>query len=176
MSATVDRLQAGLGHVRAAPKNEGTVELIVVRPAPDERETPEQVALDTEQGVVGDSWGTRGSRPSPKAQVTIMNARAAALIAGDRETWPPAGDQLYVDLDLSGDNLPPGTRLEIGTAVVEVTDAPHLGCGKFTARYGEEARAFVNSEVGVELNLRGINARVVESGVVRVGDAARKLA
>jgi MOSC domain-containing protein YiiM len=105
-----------------------------------------------------------------------MSARAAALIAGDRDRWPLAGDQLYVDLDLSGDNLPPGTRLAIGSAVVEVSDLPHLGCGKFTERYGAEARELVNSPEGVALNLRGINAQVVQSGTVRLGDAVRKLA
>jgi MOSC domain-containing protein YiiM len=105
----------------------------------------------------------------------LMGARAAGLIAGDRERWSLAGDQLYVDLDLSGDNLPPGTRLAVGSAVVEVTELPHLGCGKFTERYGTEARELVNSSEGVALNLRGINVRVVESGTVRRGDAVRKL-
>ena len=91
-----------------------------------------------------------------------MNARAAALVAGDRERWPLAGDQLYVDLDLSGENLPPGTRLAIGSAVVEVTDEPHTGCKKFSARFGLDALEFVNSPEGRALNLRGINTRVVE--------------
>ena len=104
-----------------------------------------------------------------------MSSRAAALVAGDRERWPLAGDQLYVDLDLSDENLPPGTRLALGSAVLEVTDEPHTGCKKFTARFGLDAMVFVNSPVGRALNLRGINARVVESGTVRVGDAVTKL-
>jgi MOSC domain-containing protein YiiM len=173
---TTEQLLAGLEHVRAAPAHEGTVELIVRRPEAGEREVLEHGELDAELGLVGDSWSTRGSRPNPKSQVTVMSARAAALIAGEREHWPPAGDQLYVDLDLSPANLPPGTRLAIGGAVLEVTDQPHLGCGKFTQRFGEAAREFVNAPEGIALSLRGLNTRVVEGGAVRQGDAVRKLA
>jgi MOSC domain-containing protein YiiM len=173
---TTEQLLAGLDHVRAAPAEEGAVELIVRRPEVGEREVLEDGQLDVEVGLVGDSWSLRGSRPNPKAQVTVMSARAAALIAGEREHWPPAGDQLYVDLDLSPANLPPGTRLAVGSAVLEVTDQPHLGCGKFTQRFGEEAREFVNTTEGVALSLRGLNARVVQSGAVRRGDTVRKLA
>jgi len=161
--------------VRSAPADVGTLELISRRPAVGEREVLEEGELDVELGLVGDTWSARGKRPSPKAQLTIMGARAAALVAGEPENWPPAGDQLFVDLDLSGENLPPGTRLAIGSAVVEVTELPHLGCGKFTERYGEEARELVNSPVGVALRLRGMNTRIVQSGTIRVGDAVRKL-
>jgi MOSC domain-containing protein YiiM len=171
MAATVHELSAGLDHVRAAPRDGGTLELIVRRPAIGEREALDSAELDTGRGLVGDSWNERGSRPNPKAMVTVMNVRATALVAGDRERWPLAGDQLYVDLDLSPENLPAGTRLEVGSAVLEVSDAPHLGCGKFTARFGEEARELVNSAQGLALNLRGINTRVVQAGIVRVGDA-----
>ncbi len=104
-----------------------------------------------------------------------MNARAASLVAGDPERRALAGDQLYVDLDLSERNVPPGTRLRVGSALLEVTALPHRGCGKFTARFGVDAAKFVNSAVGRELNLRGINARVLEGGTVRVGDLAEKL-
>ena len=177
MATTADDLRAGLGHIEAAPSDNGTLELIVRRPRVDEREMLEEAELDVELGVVGDSWSTRGKRPNRKAQVTLMNARAAALVAGpDGERWALAGDQLFVDLDLSGANLPPGTRLAIGSAVVEVSDLPHLGCGKFTARFGEDARALVNSDEGVALNLRGINTTVVQGGTVWRGDSVRKLA
>jgi MOSC domain-containing protein YiiM len=175
MAVTPEHLGAGLDNVRAAPRDQGLLELIARRPAVGEREVLEEAELDVELGLVGDSWRLRGKRPNPKSQVTLMGARAAGLIAGDRERWSLAGDQLYVDLDLSGDNLPPGTRLAVGSAVVEVTELPHLGCGKFTERYGTEARELVNSSEGVALNLRGINVRVVESGTVRRGDAVRKL-
>jgi MOSC domain-containing protein YiiM len=175
MAVTAEHLVAGLDHVCAAPRDEGLLELIACRPSTDEREVLEEAELDVGVGLVGDSWSLRGRRPNPKAQLTLMNARAAALVAGDREQWALAGDQLYVDLDLSGDNLPPGTRLAIGSAVVEVSDLPHLGCAKFTARFGADARELVNSPEGIALNLRGINTQVVQGGTVRVGDAVRKL-
>jgi MOSC domain-containing protein YiiM len=132
----------------------------------------DEAELDPVEGVVGDRWyaGGRGERDR---QVTLMNARAAAVIAQTRERWPLAGDQLYVDFDLSEDHLPPGTRIEIGSAVVEVSTEDHLGCGKFTRRFGVDAMKFVNSDVGRELNLRGINVRIVTAGTVRTGDAIR---
>lgn len=177
--ATPGELEAGLEHLRAAPREEGVVELIVRRPAVDEREVVDEAELDLEEGLVGDSWkarGRSGGRPSnANAQVTVMNARATELVAGPRERWPLAGDQLFVDLDLSGEHLPAGTQLEVGTAVLEVTEDPHTGCKKFSARFGLEALRFVNSPDGRALNLRGINTRVVRAGRVRVGDAIRKL-
>ena len=151
------------------------------RPAEDEREVLTEATLDPVVGLVGDLWPTRGSSRTPDGsahpgmQLTLMNARAAALIAGDRDRWPLAGDQLYVDLDLSGENLPAGTRLAVGTAIVEVSDQPHTGCAKFAARFGRDALKFVNSTDGRALNLRGINTAIVEAGVVRVGDAIKKL-
>jgi MOSC domain-containing protein YiiM len=175
VEATVEQLWADLDRVRAAPRDKGTLELIATRPEVGERDVVEQAELDVEHGVIGDSWSRRGKRPNPKSQVAIMSARAAAMIAGEREHWALAGDQFYVDLDLSAANLPPGTRLAIGTAVLEVSDLPHLGCGKFTARYGADAHDLVNSPEGIALNLRGINTRIVQSGTVRRGDTVRKL-
>jgi MOSC domain-containing protein YiiM len=175
VEATAEELWADLDHVRAAPREEGMLELIATRPAVGERDVLEEAELDVEHGVIGDSWSRRGKRPNPKSQVAIMSARAAAMIAGEREHWALAGDQLYVDLDLSAANLPPGTRLAIGSAVLEVSDLPHLGCVKFTARYGADARDLVNSPEGVALNLRGINTRIVQSGTVRRGDTVRRL-
>ena len=178
LHATPDELEAGLGEVRAAPREEGTIELIVRRPEVEEREVVEEAQLDLDLGLVGDNWSTRGRsgrRPAnTKAQLTIKSARAAALIAGDRERWSLAGDQLYVDFDLSADNIPPGTRLEVGEAVIEVTDEPHTGCKKYSSRFGLDALMFVNSPDGRALNLRGINTRVVKPGTIRVGDPVRK--
>jgi MOSC domain-containing protein YiiM len=173
-------LEAGLDEVVRSPSDEGTVELIVRRPAVDEREVLEEGALDPDEGLVGDSWRARGSGRhggslSPDTQLTLMNARLAALVAGSRERWALAGDQLYVDLDLSEDNLPAGTRLSVGSAVIEVTAEPHTGCAKFSARFGSDALRFINSPVGRRLHLRGINARIVEPGTVRAGDAIRRL-
>jgi hypothetical protein len=175
-------LEAGVDAVRHSPKDDGVLELIVRRPEADEREVLETARLDLDAGLVGDNWRTKGSTSmpdgsaNPDAQLTLMNSRAAALIAGERERWPLAGDQLYVDLDLGGENLPPGTRLAIGSAVVEVTAKPHTGCKKFSARFGGEAWRFVNSPVGRELNLRGINTKIVVPGVITAGDAVRKTA
>jgi hypothetical protein len=171
---TLQELEDGLEHVREAPKDVGTLELIVGRPAVDERIELASAAVEVDRGLVGDRW-SQGSRPNPKSQLTVMNARATQLVAGDRSRWALAGDQLYVDLDLSPENLAPGTRLAIGSALIEVSDQPHLGCEKFSARFGDAARAFANAPEGTAVNFRGINTRVVRSGRIRVGDAVEKL-
>jgi hypothetical protein len=172
--ATTDELLAGLEHVRSSPADQGTLELIVRRPAEGLREVLDQGELDLEVGLVGDRWHL-GSSPTNDSQLTLMNARLAQLVAGGGERWPLAGDQLYVDLDLSVENLPAGTRLAVGEAVLELTEVPHTGCAKFSARFGTEALKFVNKSPGRELRLRGANARVVTPGTVRVGAAVRKL-
>jgi len=174
-------LEAGLEEIRRSPGDGGVLELIVRRPRPDEREVLEEAELDLSEGLVGDSWKERRSSrtpdgsPHPDMQLNVMNARAIALFARDRGRWALAGDQLYVDLDLSDENLPPGTRLSIGSAVIEVTPQPHTGCKKFVLRFGPDVMKFVNSPVGRQLRLRGLNARVVRPGRVRVGDAVRKV-
>jgi len=179
---TTEELHAGLDEIRKAPADEGKLLLIVRRPRIDQRECLNEAELDVTEGLVGDSWKWRGSSrtsdgsPHPDMQINIINARVAALVAQDKERWQLAGDQLYLDMDLSARNLPAGTRLEIGSAVVEVTPPPHTGCKKFVARFGLDAMRFVNSPIGVELHLRGINAKVVQSGIVRLGDTARKIA
>ena len=178
---TTAELEAGLDEVAGSPAEAGTVELIVRRPAVGEREVLTEGMLDTRVGLVGDTWPVRGSRDSvdgmanPDAQLTVMNVRAAQLVAQDQDRRMLAGDQLYVDLDLSPANLPVGTRLAVGGAVIELTGKPHLGCEKFAARFGNEAWRFVNSRAGRALRLRGLNARVVSSGAVRLHDPIRKL-
>ena len=170
------QLEAGLDHIRRSPADKGKLRLIVRRPAEDARETLDSAQLDVDEGLVGDVWRVRGSRSvpdgsaDPEAQVTLMNARVSALIAGDGGDWTPAGDQLYVDLDLGEDNLPAGTRLTVGNAVLEVSAKPHTGCAKFSSRYGSDAVRFVNGAAGRPLRLRGMNARVVQGGSIRVGD------
>jgi len=177
---TMSELEAGLAEIRRSPRDEGRLALIVRRPRTEEREILEQGELDVALGLIGDNWQARGNSSTddgaahPEMQLNLMNARAIDLIAGGRSRWHLAGDQLFVDLDLSGANLPPGTRLAIGTAAIEVTAVPHTGCKKFTARFGLEAMKFVNSPVGRELNLRGINAKVVRGGTISVGDFVNK--
>jgi hypothetical protein len=178
---TLTELQSGLDHIRAAPSTDGVLEMIVVRPAVDERRVLEEARLDPASGVDGDSWHRRPSSrtadgtPHPDMQLDIMSARVIALLAGDRSRWPLAGDQLYVDLDLSEHNAPPGTRYALGSAVIELTDQPHRGCAKFAARYGRDALRFVNSAEGRTLRLRGANARVVGAGTVRRDDVVSVL-
>ena len=178
---TMAELEAGLDEIRKAPKDEGVLRLIVRRPQIEEREILEEGELHLEKGLVGDSWPRRGSSRTPDGsshpdmQINIMNARVAALVAQDKRRWQLAGDQLYLDMDLSAENLPAGTQLAIGSAVIEVTPPPHTGCKKFVARFGLDAMKFVNSSVGRELHLRGINAKVIQPGCIRVGDLATKL-
>jgi hypothetical protein len=178
---TMEELEAGLDTIRQSPADQGVLELIVRRPQIDARETLQEGQLDLIEGLVGDTWSARGSSRTsdgsshPDMQLNIMNARVIALVAQDQERWQLAGDQLFIDMDLSAENLPPGTRLALGTAVIEVTDQPHNGCKKFVARFGLDAMIFVNSPVGKQLHLRGINARVVQPGTIRVGDIVKKM-
>jgi len=178
---TATQLEAGLETIRQSPKDEGILKLIVRRPQEDFREILQTGELDLTEGLVGDTWKTRGSSRTadgsshPDMQLNIMNSRVAALVAQDENRWQLAGDQLYIDLDLSDENLPPGTRLAIGSAVIEVTSQPHNGCRKFVERFGLDAMKFVNSPVGKQLHLRGINAKVVQAGVIRAGDLAKKI-
>jgi hypothetical protein len=179
---TMAELQAGVEEIRRSPAGAGELKLIVRRPRVNHREVLDEARLDVAEGLVGDTWRVRGSSrmpgrraPHPDMQINIMNARAIALIAQEPARWALAGDQLYVDLDLSARNLPPGTQLAVGGAVLEVTREPHTGCGKFVERFGLDAMKFVNSPLGRELNLRGINARVVQSGAIRRGDIVSKI-
>ena len=178
---STSELEAGLDEIRRAPKDNGVLEMIVRRPQVGEREILPEGELDLSEGLVGDNWRKRGSKTTadgsahPEMQLNLMNVRATALVAQSRERWHLAGDQLFVDLDLSEQNLPPGSQLAIGTAIIEVTPVPHNGCAKFVERFGADAMKFVNSPVGKELHLRGINAKVVKPGVVQVNDCIRKI-
>lgn len=179
---TLAELEAGLaGAAAGSPKDGGRLELIVRRPARGRREAVEAGELSPERGLGGDSWLERGSSRSPDraadpdCQVTLMNSRVIALLAGDRARWQLAGDQLFVDLDLSEANLPAGSRLAVGGAVLEITAKPHTGCAKFNEWFGPDAVRFVNSPARKGLRLRGANARVVQAGAIRAGDTVRKV-
>lgn len=177
---TTAELEAGLDHIRQAPTDGGRLEMIVARPDVGERKILTTGELSLSEGLVGDNWEQRPSRrsadggPHPDMQLNVINARLSALIADDDDHRALAGDQLHIDLDISHDNLPPGTRLAIGGAVIEITDQPHTGCPKFSARFGTEALRFVNVGAGKELRLRGLNAKVVQPGPIAVGDAIHK--
>lgn len=176
-----DELTAGLDEIRRSPDDLGSLELIVRRPAEDEREIVATGELDTRRGLVGDTWHLRPNPrsedggPHPDKQLNIMNSRVVSLLSPDRDHWALAGDQLYVDFDLSRTNLPPGTQLALGSAVIEVTAQPHTGCAKFSRRFGLDALRFVNSKEHGDLRLRGIAAKVVQSGTVSIGDSIRKV-
>ena len=172
-------LDAGLAHITQAPADGGELKLIVRRPAPFEREVLDVAELDTQVGVVGDSWKDRTSNrtedgsPHPDMQLNIMNARVIELIAQDPDRWQLAGDQLYVDMDLSDASLPAWTRLAIGSAIVQVTDQPHTGCASFVKRFGVDAARWINTQKG--LNFRGINAKVIQNGTIRQGDVMKRI-
>jgi hypothetical protein len=177
----IEELDAGLDEIRRSPSDAGELRLIVRRPAQDRRELVETAELDVERGLVGDSWLARGSKATAdgsadlEAQVTLMNARLAALLAGPPDAWAIAGDQLYVDFDIGEVNLPVGTQLTIGDAVLEVSATPHTGCAKFSGRFGIDALKFVSTPLGRGLRLRGANARIVRGGTIQLGDRIAKL-
>ena len=179
--SSLAELEAGMDAVRQSPKDKGVLEMIVRRPQDDEREVVVSGELDPLQGLVGDNWKVRGSKSTADGsaninmQLTIMNSRTIALVAQEQERWPLAGDQLYIDLDLGASNLPPGTHLALGSAVIEVSAQPHTGCKKFSSRFGVDAMKFVNSPEGKQLHLRGINAKVVQAGIIHVDDIVRKI-
>ena len=179
---SLSELQAGLPEILSSPSDDGRLEAIVVRPSSGERRDLESCEISLAGGTHGDSWAngcwktTDDGQPHPDVQICIMNSRCIALIAQERSNWPPAGDNLFIDLDLTPDNTPPGTRLSIGSAVIEITGTPHNGCASFIERYGRDACVFVNAGDGKRLRLRGIYGRVITDGRVSVGDTVTKMA
>ena len=178
---TLDELEAALPDILRSPKNRGTVEMITRRPDIGERDILHVATLDKDRGLLGDNWLQRGNRSTPdgsadpEAQITIINSRIANAVATAKSRWHLAGDQLVIDIDLSHDNLPPDTRLSIGTAVIELTAAPHTGCAKFMSRFGRDALRFVSGTIAMQQRRRGANAKIVKSGKIRVGDVVRKV-
>ncbi|MGB8362100.1 MAG: MOSC domain-containing protein [Acidimicrobiia bacterium] len=178
MQRTTTELETFVDGILAAPKDSGPIEMIVRRPGENEREVLESAALSTERGLEGDDWVNRvddNGDPHLAAQLTLMNARVADAVAVTRERWPLAGDQVYVDMDISMANLPPGSRVRLGSAVIEISDVPHTGCSKFAGRFGKDALRFANVGPGRDNRFRGVNASVVEDGSFAVGDKVTKL-
>lgn len=171
---TTSELEAMLPDILQSPEDSGPIEMIVRRPGEDRRETLESAELTPEEGLSGDDWRNRGTDRDAGTQLTLMNSRVAAAVAVERDRWPLAGDQIYVDMDLSHENLPAGTRLQMGEAVIEISEIPHNGCPKFAARFGTEALRFANVGPGRAGRFRGVYASVVEGGAVRVGDKITK--
>ena len=178
-----EALELGLDFIRQSPKDSAKLDLIVRRPAENKREVLQEADLDLRLGLLGDTWHLRSSSRTadgsahPEMQLNIMNSRVIDLLTrGDKERWQLAGDQLFIDMDLSKENVPAGTKLSIGSAIIEVTAQPHTGCDKFVERFGLEAMKFVNSKLGKELCLRGINAKVIRAGKIRLADTVQKLA
>jgi MOSC domain-containing protein YiiM len=170
---TTEEIEAGLPEIIDSPKDNGVLNLIVRRPKTDQREVLEMGELDPKKGLVGDRWGLKKAKVD--SQLTLMNSRTVALLAQDNDRWALAGDQLYVDLDLTDENLPHGTQLKIGDAIIEITPLPHNGCKKFVERFGLDAMKFVNSPIGKKYHLRGIYAKVVQAGTIREGDSITKI-
>lgn len=178
---TAEILAAGMPHVLRSPKDAGVLEMIVRRPGEGQREVVDEAELDVTLGLVGDNWATRGSRSmpdgsaNPEMQLNVMNARVLGLLTPDRARWALAGDQLLVDFDLSVENLPLGSRLAVGAAVIEITAPPHTGCAKFSERFGAAATRYLNSPERKQLRLRGLNAKVITPGTIRAGDRVAKV-
>ncbi len=174
MHRTTEQLEAQLPQILAAPKDAGPIEMIVRRPDDAQREVVENAQLDPAVGLVGDNWKARGST-DPETQLTLMSSRVVDAMSNDRKQWPLAGDQIYVDMDLSEANLPVGTRLTVGQATVEISSKPHTGCAKFVQRFGKDALRFANVGDGRANRFRGVYAFVVEPGEIKTGDKVTKV-
>lgn len=174
----IEQIELGISDVLASPQDHGRLEAIVIRPGHNQREYREAGYLSPTGGLEGDRWATSNGedgKPNPDAQISLMNSRLLKMIAGEEERMALAGDNLIVDLDLSETNLPAGQRITVGEVLLEVTDLPHTGCGKFAERFGPDALRYINAAKRRPLHLRGIYARVLEAGTVRVGDVVKKV-
>jgi MOSC domain-containing protein YiiM len=172
---TPEQLELGLPGVLSSPQDDGVIEMLIVRPNEDERLTPDKVEVSALLGVHGDHWSKGKYSEMPDIQIAIINARLLDLVSGGRDRWPLAGDNIVADLDLSQTSLVPGQKLRAGTAVLEITDTPHEGCKKFASRFGPAALRFVNVGPAKDLRLRGVYARVLQDGLISVGDRIQKL-
>jgi hypothetical protein len=175
------QLEQGMDKITVSPKNNGMLEMIVRRPETETREVINNGEITLTNGLEGDNWKARGSSHTvdnsadPEAQITLMNSRVIQSLAGNKENWQWAGDQLFVDMDLSIDNLPPHSKLQVGSVILQISATPHTGCKKFSSRFGIEALEFISTPLGKSLRLRGVNAKVIQAGHIQVGDVVKKV-
>lgn len=178
---STEEVEAGVENIKESPKNNGVLQLIVRRPETETREIISTGKINFENGLEGDNWKPRGSRHTPdnsadpEAQITLMNSRVIDLLANDKENWQLAGDQLFVNMDLSIENLPPLSQIQMGSAILEISAKPHTGCKKFSGRFGIEALVFISTPLGKSLRMRGVNAKVIQAGEIHVGDVIRRV-
>ncbi|MEF3048329.1 MOSC domain-containing protein [Pseudotabrizicola sp. L79] len=178
---TMAELMAALPQVLAAPKTDARIDGLCFRPAFNQRQFPDSLTLTRDQGVPGERWLTApwmklpDGSPDPRIQVSILPLRVMDLVWRDREGQPHPGDTIVADLDMSEANLPAGTLLQAGTAVVRVSDAFNDACVKWKVRYGKDAKDWVKAPGHPPLRLRGVLCSVEQDGIVRLGDRLRKL-
>ena len=175
---TMHELLDKFSRLLESPSDNGIIDLIVARPSKDERKVLTTAELTCENGLVGDSWKNRNKKPNPKTQITLMNSSFIEMIAGGKENWPLAGDQLYVNLDISKMNLPPGQKVAIGpdnNVILEITDIAHNGCSKFSARFGSDTLRFINAPERKDFRLRGVYAKVIKPGSIKISDPIKKM-
>lgn len=165
----LDKLEAGFDGLRPPPGERGGLTAIARRSRDGSRELPVTAELSVADGLVGDAWSRRPPR-DPNAQLTVMRQDIALLIANG-QPLSLFGDNLFVDFDISGAHLPAGTRLRLGECLVEVTPEPHNGCRKFRDRFGQDALRFTALRRIRPHNARGIHWRVIEGGIIRIGDS-----
>jgi hypothetical protein len=177
----ITELELGIDEIKESPKDNGILEMIVRRPETETREIINSAEINLVNGLEGDNWKARGSSTTPdgsadpEAQITLMNTRVIQLLSGDKEHWQWAGDQLFVDMDLGIENLPPHSRIQVGSAILEISAKPHTGCKKFSGRFGIEALEFISTPLGKALRMRGVNAKVIQAGKIQVGDVVKKI-
>lgn len=178
---TIEEIESRLENIKQSPKDAGVIVLLVCRPATDERQIITKAKLELQNGLEGDNWKTRGSKSTPdksadpEAQITLMNSRVIDLLTEHQNDWQLAGDQIFVDFDLSLDHLPPHSKIQVGSAILEISAKPHTGCKKFSDRFGIQALEFISTPQGKSLRMRGVNARVIQAGEIHVGDVVRKV-
>lgn len=177
----ITELEFSLDLIKESPKDNGVLEMIVRRPETETREIINSCEINLTNGLEGDNWKARGSSSTPdhsadpEAQITLMNSRVIQLLSVDKENWQWAGDQLFVDIDLSIENLPPHSKLQIGSVILEISAKPHTGCKKFSGRFGVEALEFISTPLGKSLRMRGVNTKVIQAGEIKIGDLIKKV-